>query len=164
MADDSYVAVTKQGADLVPASKIVDLERRGELRAVRGVNNEVVLKRFLVETLSDPRRRFCPNRFSKVYGVDRKVLKKWLLDKEINRAVRERVKEIVGGGVYLAKLYRKITRQALSGSYNHQRLIFEMVGEYKPGMKLEHEVTSAEQRFRDLETKRRAGLIESGND
>ncbi len=164
MKDEEYVALTRDGADLVPASKIVDMERRGELKAVKGIDNEYVLKRFLVETLSDPRRRFCPVRFSKVYGVDRKVLKTWLLDKDVNRAVRERVKEIIGGGVYLAKLYRKITRQAMSGSYNHQRLLFEIVGEYKPGMKLEHDVAPAEERFRNLENRRRAGLVKSGND
>lgn len=155
----TVLVTTDEGISVVRPKNLVDLERNKVVHQVRGIKNPVLLRKILVETLADPKRRFSAVDFSKMYGVDVRQVKKWTHDPEINKAVRERIREIIGGGVYLSKLYKKITRQAISGSYKHQRLLFEIVGEYQPGMKLDHNVQTPETKFKELEQQRQLKIV-----
>lgn len=78
----------------------------------------------------------------------------WTMEKDLREKIRKRVSEAFQNGLVLRPIYRKIYQQALEGSFNHQRLILEMAGEYVPGMNIKVSPETIEARFAELERKR----------
>lgn len=125
------------------------------------IKNTLLLKRMLVEYISNPTKRYDKGMYSKFarkVGVPQWRVVAWAHSEDVSEMVRKRIHELIPSGANLARLYRKIYHQALAGSFKHQRLILEIAGEYTPGMRLEHAIETPEARFDRLEKQRQRAI------
>lgn len=125
---------------------------------LRSIQSRPVLKRILVELMADPYHKFNRAAFCRRFAVTDFEVTKWLRDPDLNTRIRERVNEVMRGGRVLSSLYRKTYRSAMRGNHKDRKLLFEITGEYQPGVRLEHSVVSPEAHFRELEDERKRGV------
>ena len=68
-------------------------------------------------------------------GVSRRTLYTWLEKKEFRTWLNTKKLELVNDS--LIDIYKVAVRKAKAGNYHFARLLFEMVGDYRPGMKID---------------------------
>ncbi len=152
-----YAALLRDGEIVqVEAQKLLDIAvQHRSIKKVYGVKNETYLKALLVEAMANPLREFSPAVFARKFDIRQGIVRKWMDDPEIDKAVKMRAKEALGGGVALSRIYKKVYRQAVAGHFKQQKIVLEMTGQYTPGLKVEHDVTTVESKFRELERQRK---------
>lgn len=65
---------------------------------------------------------------AKQMGVTSRTLRRWKGKPEVQQAVRERTRELLGDD--LPEIYGALRREAAKGSFQHIKLAMEMLGEY----------------------------------
>ncbi len=70
-------------------------------------------------------------------GLNRRTLYRWKKDRELQKAVLQRARELLGDD--LPEIYGALRREATQGSFQHIKLALEMTGEYVPTERLEIE-------------------------
>lgn len=108
--------------------------------------------------MSDPLIDFIPQEFAQKFSLSNKLVESWVNSQFVQDKVKEKINELIGGGKVLAQVWRKVAQLAILGSYKHQKLLLEKTGEYTPHMKLEHDITPIEEKFRKLEDKHERDL------
>ena len=73
----------------------------------------------------DPRTQ---EQLAKKLGVGKRTLARWSQKPEVKEAIKDRVRELLGEA--LPELYAVLQREALTGSFSHLKMAFEMLGEY----------------------------------
>jgi len=72
---------------------------------------------------------------AKKLGVGKRTLTRWSKLPEVKEAIRDRVRELLGDA--LPELYAVLEAEALTGSFSHLKMAFEMLGEYVEKHELE---------------------------
>ena len=73
----------------------------------------------------DPRTQ---EQLAKKLGVGKRTLVRWSKLPEVKDAIRGRIRELLGDA--LPELYAVLQSKALTGSFPHLKMAFEMLGEY----------------------------------
>lgn len=78
-------------------------------------------------------------------GICAKTVERWKKEPEIQEAITARARELLGDN--LSEIYAALIREAITGSFQHIKLAFEMAGEYNPREKIEHSGTVIEVQY-----------------
>jgi len=80
-------------------------------------------------------KRMTREAMAKKIGVSRRTLYTWLEKKEFRSWLNTKKLELINDS--LIDIYKTAVRKAKAGDYNFTRLILEMIGDYRPGMKID---------------------------
>ena len=80
-------------------------------------------------------KRQTREQMAKKIGVSRRTLFTWLAKKDFKTWLNSKKLELVNDS--LIDIYKVAVRKAKAGDYNFVRLILEMIGDYRPGMKID---------------------------
>ena len=80
-------------------------------------------------------KRMTREQMAKKIGVSRRTLYTWLEKPEFRTWLNSKKLELVNDS--LIDIYKVAVRKAKAGDYNFVRLILEMIGDYRPGMKID---------------------------
>lgn len=88
-------------------------------------------RRRFIEWKSTPTKRRVPatqRKLAKELGVNVNTLTRWSKIPEVRKAIRDRARELIGDS--LVEIFAVLTREAISGSFQHIKLALELTGEY----------------------------------
>jgi transcriptional regulator with XRE-family HTH domain len=107
-----------------------------ELENKEGFIPSPVQAKFAKLYLETPEHKRSQERIAEELGISRRTIYNWLHKKpEFRKWLNNKRKEIINDS--LVDIYKVAVTKAKSGDYNFVKLMLEMAGDYRPGMKID---------------------------